>query len=168
MGKLKLRTKTGWSQIKCKSKPLCLQFLEGTCGDGENCHFAHGGEKCVAVRPSSQWSCRCRTPWIKCPRHIHEPAALFRGVKKVLSERKRLIPIYGTTKPLPAVKPKAGKKLKVGEERRRSPAPRVSGMSGDPVYASLGMKHCGNVHTILPGSGYARKFPQLVKTDALT
>ena len=51
-GNAKLFTKTGFSLIKCPSK---------FCG--------------TAV-PSDKWLCRCRIPWIKCPRHVHIAAVV--------------------------------------------------------------------------------------------
>ena len=45
---MRLKVTTGFSSIKCKNK------------------------ECGKATLSSQWRCRCRRLWIKCPMHVHE------------------------------------------------------------------------------------------------
>ena len=45
--KMKLKTKAGFSSLKCKAK------------------------SCEQVTLSSMWKCCCRIQWVKCPLHVH-------------------------------------------------------------------------------------------------
>ena len=81
-GDSKLRTRTGFSKVKCKAK---------TCGE---------------VVQSSWWKCRCGIPWIKCPRHVLSQLGCASKRPKVgPSIGAQRLATYGVDRPLPVFKP---------------------------------------------------------------
>ena len=54
---MKLRTRTGFSELKCKV------------------------DHCGEVALSNIWRCRCNLLWTRCPRHYHEVAAPVRRTR---------------------------------------------------------------------------------------
>ena len=101
----RLRTKTGFSQIKCKGKGniLCNKFEEGGCVYGDTCLYSHG-QQCNMARPSNMWRCRCLRLWIKCPIHLHKTDMMKRKVIKEPTRKQKMIASYGIGRPMPKVK----------------------------------------------------------------
>ena len=79
-----MRTKTGFSKLKCKMK---------TCGE---------------VSQSSTWRCRCGLLWTNCPRHVHELKAPVRHVRKDKANKHRREATYGVVRPHPTSKDTRG------------------------------------------------------------
>ena len=78
VAKMRLVTKTGFSTIKCGN---------GTCSN---------------TSVSTQWRCRCRLLWTKCPRHVHaKESKAVRQVKPQPLKKALRKAAYGVDRPLP-------------------------------------------------------------------
>ena len=78
VAKSKLRTKSGFSKVKCKN--------------------------CKEIRPSAAWRCRCRKLWIKCPMHLHQRVTAVKRRKHIPSTKEKLLAKYGIDRPLPKLR----------------------------------------------------------------
>ena len=81
VGTIRLITKTGFSKAKCRNK------------------------ECGEVQLSSIWKCRCKMPWVRCPRHVHSAEKrAMRKPKAVPTRKAQRQSIYGSDRPPPSEK----------------------------------------------------------------
>ena len=118
--------------------------------------------QCKEVSQSSIWNCRCRIPWIKCPRHEHKVttnAAKPNGriqrnrTGKSFDKRGRDVPV--------PIKRICKSKCERKHVQHNSTSPRN-------LFTDFEVKSAVSKIRLEPGSRLAAKFPHLVKAAAPT
>ena len=144
------------------------------CGDGQdpkgmrlitsagfsNVRCSH----CEEVSSSSIWKCRCRIPWIKCPRHEHVPnqSAAKPNGRIHRSRTGKCFDKRGRDVPVPI--------KRISKSKFEHPALHVqhNRMSSQCYFNDVEIKSAVSKIRLEPGSRLAAKFPHLVKAAAPT
>ena len=119
---------------------------------------------CKGISPSSIWKCRCRIPWIKCPRHEHVPSqsAAKPNGRIRRSRTGKSFDKRGRDVPLPI--------KRISKSKCEHPALHVQhNRTYSQCYLNdAEIKAAVSKIRLEPGSRLAAKFPHLVKAAAPT
>lgn len=135
---MRLLTKAGFSNILCRG--------------------------CNAVTTSSIWKCRCRIPWIKCPRHEHVSTNVLKpnGRRIHKSRMGKGCDARGKDVPFPMIRIRKGKNEKPTLHAQHSRSHSQFYFNHDEIRTAVSKL------SFKPGSRLAAKFPHLVQAAAPT